>query len=66
VSLAEGDDKAALAVLRQSWITWCELEAPYEAARVPVLMALAELGLVVAGAPLAAETPRFSRDHPAL
>ena len=46
VSLAEGDAKAALAALRQSWITWCELEAPYEAARVRVLMALAyrELG----------------------
>ena len=38
--------KAALAALRQSWTTWCELEAPYEAARVRVLMALAyrELG----------------------
>ena len=46
VSLAEGDAKAALAALRQSWNTWCELEAPYEAARVRVLMALAyrELG----------------------
>jgi DNA-binding NarL/FixJ family response regulator len=46
VSLAEGDAKAALAALRRSWTTWCELEAPYEAARVRVLMALAyrELG----------------------
>ncbi len=46
VSLAEGDAKAAMVVLRQSWNTWCELEAPYEAARVRVLMALAyrELG----------------------
>ena len=40
------DAKTALAALRQSWTTWCELEAPYEAARVRVLMALAyrELG----------------------
>lgn len=45
VSLAEGDGKAALAALRQSWTTWCELEAPYEAARVRVLMALAYRGL---------------------
>jgi DNA-binding CsgD family transcriptional regulator len=46
VFLAEGDAKAALAVLRQSWTAWCELEAPYEAARVRVLTALAyrELG----------------------
>ncbi len=46
VSLAEGNAKAAQAALRQSWTTWCELEAPYEAARVRVLMALAyrELG----------------------
>ncbi len=46
VFLAEGDAKAALAALRQSWNTWCELEAPYEAARVRVLTALAyrELG----------------------
>jgi DNA-binding CsgD family transcriptional regulator/tetratricopeptide (TPR) repeat protein len=41
VSLAEGDAKAAMAALRQSWNTWCELEAPYEAARARVLMALA-------------------------
>ncbi len=46
VSLAQGDARAALAALRQSWTTWCELEAPYEAARARVLMALAyrELG----------------------
>ena len=46
VFLAEGDAKAALVSLRQSWTTWCELEAPYEAARVRVLIALAyrELG----------------------
>jgi DNA-binding CsgD family transcriptional regulator len=46
VFLAEGDAKTALVILRQSWTTWCELEAPYEAARVRVLIALAcrELG----------------------
>jgi DNA-binding NarL/FixJ family response regulator len=46
VSLAADDAKTALPALRQSWITWSELEAPYEAARVRVLLALAyrELG----------------------
>ena len=44
--LAEGDPKAALAALRPAWTTWQELEAPYEAARVRVLVGLAcrELG----------------------
>jgi DNA-binding CsgD family transcriptional regulator len=41
VLLAEGNTGAALTALRQSWTTWCELEAPYEAARTRVLMALA-------------------------
>lgn len=41
VSLAADDAKTALPALRQSWITWSELEAPYEAARVRVLLALA-------------------------
>ncbi len=46
VLLAENDARQALTMLRQSWITWCELEAPYEAARVRVLIAIAcrELG----------------------
>ena len=46
VLLAEGDGKAALAALRKSWVMWCELEAPYEAARVRILIALVcrELG----------------------
>jgi ATP/maltotriose-dependent transcriptional regulator MalT len=39
--LAEGDAKGALAELRRSWNLWCELEAPYEAARTRVLMACA-------------------------
>lgn len=38
VLLAEGDPKAALAALRNSWTIWCELDAPYEAARTRVLM----------------------------
>jgi DNA-binding NarL/FixJ family response regulator len=41
VLLAENDAHGALAILRQSWSDWRELEAPYEAARVQVLIALA-------------------------
>jgi DNA-binding CsgD family transcriptional regulator len=41
VLLAEGDAKAALAALRHAWLAWQEIEAPYEAARVRVLIALA-------------------------
>jgi DNA-binding CsgD family transcriptional regulator len=39
--LAEGDGRAALPVLRRAWSSWQGLEAPYEAARVRVLMARA-------------------------
>jgi DNA-binding NarL/FixJ family response regulator len=38
VLLAEGDPKAALAALRAAWMAWQELEAPYEGARVRVLV----------------------------
>jgi DNA-binding CsgD family transcriptional regulator len=41
VLLTEGDVRAALAVLRNAWSLWYSLEAPYEAARVRVLIALA-------------------------
>jgi DNA-binding CsgD family transcriptional regulator len=41
VLLGEGDPPAALAALRRAWTTWQELEAPYEAARVRVLLGLA-------------------------
>ena len=46
VLLGEGDPPAALAALRRAWTAWQELEAPYEAARVRVLVGLAcrELG----------------------
>jgi ATP/maltotriose-dependent transcriptional regulator MalT len=46
VLLAGGDARGALTQLRESWSLWCELEAPYDASRVRVLMALAcrELG----------------------
>jgi ATP/maltotriose-dependent transcriptional regulator MalT len=46
VLLAEGDATRALADLRESWNLWCDLHAPYEAARVRTLIALAcnELG----------------------
>ncbi len=38
VLLAHGDAKAALGPLRHTWTTWQELEAPYEAERVRVLI----------------------------
>jgi ATP/maltotriose-dependent transcriptional regulator MalT len=38
VLLAEGEATAALAPLREAWTTWQELEAPYEAERVRVLI----------------------------
>lgn len=41
VFLAEHDARSALLSLRQSWLHWCELQAPYEAARTRVLLALA-------------------------
>jgi DNA-binding CsgD family transcriptional regulator len=46
VRLGEGDARAALSALRQAWAAWQDLEAPYEAARVRVLIGLAcrELG----------------------
>jgi DNA-binding CsgD family transcriptional regulator len=39
--VAEGDLRAALAALRKAWVAWQELEAPYEAGRVRVLVGLA-------------------------
>jgi len=39
--LAEGNVPTALAHLRESWTLWQELGAPYEAARVRVLLAQA-------------------------
>jgi DNA-binding CsgD family transcriptional regulator len=46
VLLGEGDARAALVVLRRAWAAWRGLDAPYEAARVRVLIGLAcrELG----------------------
>ncbi len=38
VELAAGDAKAALTTLRQAWTGWQRLEAPYETARVRVLV----------------------------
>jgi DNA-binding NarL/FixJ family response regulator len=40
VLLAEGDARAAVVALRAAWQGWRELEAPYEAARVRVLVGL--------------------------
>jgi len=45
VLLAEGDAERALAELRRAWETWRELEAPYEAGRVRVMIALGCRGL---------------------
>lgn len=46
VLLAEGQAKAALGTLRRAWTAWRELDVPYEAARIRVLVGLAcrELG----------------------
>ena len=41
VDLADGDAQSALVSLRQAWQLWHDLEAPYEAARVRVLVGLA-------------------------
>jgi ATP/maltotriose-dependent transcriptional regulator MalT len=41
VLLAEGDPQAGLVALRAAWQVWRDLEAPYEAARVRVLLGLA-------------------------
>jgi DNA-binding CsgD family transcriptional regulator len=41
VLLADGKAHAALAELRKSWSIWCELDAPYEAARVRISIAQA-------------------------
>ncbi|MCH7878733.1 MAG: hypothetical protein IH914_05420 [candidate division Zixibacteria bacterium] len=46
VLLVEGDARAALDLLRHAWTGWQQLEVPYEAARVRVLIGLCcrELG----------------------
>jgi DNA-binding CsgD family transcriptional regulator len=41
VLLAEGQAQAALPVLRKAWLAWRDLGAPYEAARVRVLIGIA-------------------------
>jgi DNA-binding NarL/FixJ family response regulator len=41
VLLAEGDARAACTALRRAWLAWQELEAPYDAARVRLMMARA-------------------------
>ena len=45
VLVAEGHSQSAVATLRRAWTDWQELDAPYEAARVRVLMGLACSGL---------------------
>ena len=46
VLISEGDPATAIPALRQAWAAWQEIDAPYEAARVRVLIGLAcrELG----------------------
>lgn len=41
VLLGEGDARAALQALRHAWTAWQEMEVPYEAARVRVMIGLA-------------------------
>ena len=41
VALSDGDARAALLALRRAWQVWQELEVPYEAARVRMLLGLA-------------------------
>jgi ATP/maltotriose-dependent transcriptional regulator MalT len=41
VLLADGDPAGACAALRRAWLDWQELDAPYETARVRLLMAQA-------------------------
>jgi ATP/maltotriose-dependent transcriptional regulator MalT len=41
VLLGEEDPRAALGVLRDAWTRWREIDAPYEAARIRVLIGLA-------------------------
>jgi DNA-binding CsgD family transcriptional regulator len=41
VFIAQGDARAALPRLRNSWTAWQQLESPYEAARVRVLIGMA-------------------------
>ena len=41
VLLAEGDGRAALGVLRLAWTIWQDIDAPYDAARVRVVIGLA-------------------------
>ena len=38
VALMDGDASTAIATLRRAWSQWRDLEAPYEAARVRVLL----------------------------
>jgi DNA-binding NarL/FixJ family response regulator len=45
VLLAEGDPRGALVALRRGWQAWRDLDAPYEAARVRVLIAMGCGGL---------------------
>ncbi len=45
VRLAQGDARAALSALRSAWTAWQDLDAPYESARVRVLIGLACRGL---------------------
>ncbi len=45
VLLAEQDARAAIDALRRAWTAWQKLEAPYDAARVRVLVGLAHRAL---------------------
>lgn len=45
VLVAEGNPQPAVTALRRAWTAWQELDAPYDAARVRILLGLAHGGL---------------------
>jgi hypothetical protein len=55
--IAEQDGQAARGVLRRAWTAWQELDAPYEAAQVRVLLGLALIQLGIRLRPRWSSTP---------
>jgi ATP/maltotriose-dependent transcriptional regulator MalT len=41
VALADGEPSMAIAALRRAWTTWCDIDAPYDAARARLAIGLA-------------------------
>ena len=64
VLLADDDARGALPVLREAWMTWQELDAPYHAARVRVQLGLACRALGdEEGAALELDAARATYEH---